>query len=133
MALHDRYRGAKLQQINITNLVDVALTLVICLLMIAPLIEQGIDVRLPAASPARIDVARSVLITAAPGDVYYLGAERVTTAELFERLRDRKAAQPDLSVVVKGDESVPYRNLVRVLDIVKRCDITAVGLATREE
>lgn len=133
MPLQDRYRGVLLQQINITNLTDVALTLVVCLLMIAPLIEQGIDVRLPPSSPARINVVKSVVLTVAPGDVYYFGSERVSPAEIFERLRERKASEPDLSVVVKADERVPYRNLVVVLDIVKRCEITAVGLATREE
>ena len=59
----DHKSGFPISNINITNLVDVALTLVIILLMIAPLIEQGIEVKLPESSPSKIEVKKSIVIT----------------------------------------------------------------------
>ena len=41
-----------------------------------------------------------------------------------------KAADPDLSVVVKGADEVDYQNMITVLDVLQQLDITKVGLAT---
>ena len=120
-----------LSQINITNLVDVALTLVIILLMIAPLIEQGIEVKLPASSPSKIEVRKSIIITVAPGNVYYIGSKKVSLRQLYRILKEKSRENKKLSIVVKGDENVPYKNVVKVLDIAKKCKINMIGLATR--
>ncbi|MBN1445012.1 MAG: biopolymer transporter ExbD [Candidatus Omnitrophica bacterium] len=120
-------------QVNITNLVDVALTLVIILLIIAPFIEQGIEVKLPASSPGKVTVENSTVITVAPNDVYYVDDKKVTLRELYNIVREKKKADANLSVIVKGDESVSYKNIVRVLDISKKCEIEAIGLATQLE
>ncbi len=119
--------------INITNLVDVALTLVVILLIMAPFIEQGIEVKLPASSPAKVQAENSVIITVAPDDVYYLDNRKVTLRELYDALRERKRAKENLGVIVKGDESVSYKNIVKVLDISKKCKIETIGLATQVE
>jgi len=120
-------------QINITNLVDVALTLVIILLIIAPFIEQGIEVKLPASSPGKVTVENSTVITVAPGDVYYIDDKKVTLREMYNILKEKKNADANTSVIVKGDESVSYKNIVKVLDISKKCEIEAIGLATQVE
>lgn len=120
-----------LSQINITNLVDVALTLVVILLMIAPLLEQGIEVKLPESSPSKIEVKKSIIITVAPKNVYYIGSKKVSLRRLYRILKEKSKENEKLSVIVKGDEKVPYKNIVKVLDIAKKCKINMIGLATR--
>lgn len=122
-----------LTQINITNLVDIALTLVVILLMLAPMIEQGIEVNLPVSAPARIAVDRSIILTVAPGQTYYMGSRRLTLDEIRNRLQAERERSSDISVIIKGDMQVPYGDLVTVLDTVRRCNIRAVGLVTRPE
>ena len=135
MSLQKNFREnhSVLSRINITNLVDVALTLVIILLMIGPLIEQGIEVKLPATSPGKISVEESIIVTVAPGEVYYIGREKVKLRQLYQTLKEGKTQNPQLSVIVKGDEKVLYRDLIKVLDIAKKCKINMIGLATRTE
>lgn len=120
-----------LSQINITNLVDVALTLVIILLMIAPLLEQGIEVKLPKSSPYKIKVKKSIIITVSARNVYYIGSKKVSLRQLYRILKEKSRENGKLSVVVKGDENVPYKNIVKVLDIAKKCKINMIGLATQ--
>ncbi len=122
-----------LYQMNITNLVDVALTLVIILLMVAPLIEQGIDVRLPKSAPYKISVEKSIIITLAPKNRYYIGSRKVSLRQLYKILKSKKQQNPEISVIVKGDEKIYYQELIRVLNVVKKCDIKKIGLATRQE
>jgi biopolymer transport protein ExbD len=45
-------------------------------------------------------------------------------------LQQLKAADPGLSVVVKGADEVDYQFMVNVLDVLRQLDITKVGLAT---
>jgi len=120
-------------QVNITNLVDVALNLVIILLIMSPFLEQGIEVKLPVSSPGKVQVENSTIITIAPGDVYYIDDRKVTLREMYNILKEKKRINEHLSVIIKGDESVLYKNIVKVLDISKKCNIETLGLATQAE
>ena len=125
----DHKSSFPISNINITNLVDVALTLVIILLMIAPLIEQGIEVKLPESSPSKIEVKKGIVITVSKNNTYYLGSKKITLRNLYRELRAKRGT--GVSVIVKGDRDIPYKNIIKVLDIVKKCKIEKVGLATK--
>jgi len=60
-----------------------------------------------------------------------LNGTAVTGAELKGDLRQMKADNPDMPVVVKGSDEVEYQNMVVVLDTLQQLDITKVGLATQ--
>ncbi len=98
-----------LSDINITNLVDVTMTLLIVFIMIAPMIEQGIDVTLPTAEPKRIDVGEVMTVAVAENGRVYLEGQRVSIDELKERLTDIHAARPDVPVMIKADQGLPLR------------------------
>ncbi|MCM8785348.1 MAG: biopolymer transporter ExbD [Candidatus Omnitrophica bacterium] len=119
-------------QINITNLVDIALTLVIILLMIAPMIEQGIEVNLPKSASYEIKSEQSIIITIAPGNQYYVGGRKMSLGEIYNFLKE-KSQEKGVSVIVKGDEKVYYSDIIKILDIVKKCKIDMIGLATQVE
>jgi biopolymer transport protein ExbD len=120
-------------QVNITNLVDVALTLVVVLLIIAPFIEQGIEVKLPVSSPGKIKGEEALIVTVAPEDVYYINEKKVTPRELYNILREKRAGDENLSLIIKGDRDVYYKNIIKILDIAKKCKIDVIGLATQTE
>jgi len=118
-------------QINITNLVDIALTLVIILLMLAPMIEQGIEVSLPKSGPYEMKIEKSIIITVSPDNKYFIGGKETTLEEMYNFLKQK--SQEGISVIVKGDGRVSYENIIKVLNIVKKCKIELIGLATQPE
>jgi len=119
-------------QINVTNLVDVALTVLIMFILVAPLIENGVAVNLPEASASEMDFRDTVNIKIAKGGAIYLGEgeEKIGLMELRKRLRPLAAANPKLPVNVLADAKVVYQDLISVLDAVRRAGIVNVGLAT---
>jgi len=119
--------------INVTSLVDVMMTLLIIFIIVAPMIEQGIDITLPTAEPKRIDVADVLSISVAENERVYLEGQRVTIEELEERLADVHAAREDIAVVVKADTDLKYGKVVEVLDTVRRVGITKLAMATKPE
>ncbi|MGC8976980.1 MAG: ExbD/TolR family protein [Candidatus Ratteibacteria bacterium] len=130
--MRNRNKRPEIAQINITNLVDIALTLVLCLLMLAPMIEQGIEVSLPKSSPYEMKIEKSIIITVAPDNRYFIAGKQMSLREIYNFLKN-KTYDNQISVIVKGDERVPYENIIKILDIVKKCNINMIGLATQTE
>jgi biopolymer transport protein ExbD len=118
--------------LNVTPLMDLAWNLLIVFIIMATATVQGIMVDLPKASAAP-SLARpntkAVTITA-DGQIY-LGTAVVTIGQLESRLRQYKALDPDLPVVLKGDASIQYDRVIEVLDVMKRLQITELGLVTQ--
>jgi biopolymer transport protein TolR len=98
--------------INVTSLVDVMMTLLIIFIIVAPMMEQGIDITLPTAEPKRIDVAEVLTISVAENERVYLEGQRVTLEEL-------------------GERDLKYGKVVEVLDTVRGVGITRLAMATK--
>ena len=120
-----------LADINVTNLVDVTTMLLIIFIMVAPMIEQGIDVTLPTAEPKRIDVGEVMTVSVAANGRVYLEGQRVSVDELRSRLTDIHTAMPDVPVLLKADQELSYGRVVEVMDVVRGVGITRLALATR--
>ncbi|MNV41022.1 Biopolymer transport protein ExbD/TolR [compost metagenome] len=60
----------------------------------------------------------------------FLDAYPVSLAELEDRLRTEKALNPDIPVIVRGDAQVQYARVVEVLDLLRKIELTQVGLVT---
>lgn len=118
--------------LNVTPLMDLAWTLLVVFIIMATATVQGISVELPQASAApSLAEPKTKAVTISGDGRIYLGTAQVTLTELQQQLRQYKAADPDLPVVVKGDAGVRYDRVVQVLDVAKQLQITNVGLVTQ--
>ena len=117
--------------INVTSLVDVMMTLLIIFIIVAPMLEQGIDITLPTAEPSRIDVAEVLTISVSENERVYLEGQRVTLEELTERLSNVHAAREDVAVLIKADSDLRYGRVVEVLDTVRGVGISRLAMATK--
>jgi biopolymer transport protein ExbD len=118
-------------ELNLTPLMDLAWTLLIVFVIMATATVQGIMVDLPkaGASPS-LGKPKTKAVTITSDGRIYLDTATVSLGELEMRLRQYKAADPDLPVVVKGDASIQYHKVIEVLDIMKRLQIGQLGLVT---
>jgi biopolymer transport protein ExbD len=119
-------------ELNLTPLMDLAWNLLIVFIIMATATVQGISVNLPKASAApSLAKAKTRAVTIAADGRLYLDTSVVSPDELEVRLRQAKAADPAVPVVVKGDSSIQYERVIEVLDIIKRLEISQVGLVTQ--
>jgi biopolymer transport protein TolR len=118
-------------EINVTSLVDVMMTLLIIFIIVAPMIEQGIDVNLPSAEPKRIDVADVLTISVTENERLYLEGQRVTMDELRDRLGNIHSARDDVAVLIKADSEIRYGRVIEVLDTVRSVGILRLAMATK--
>jgi len=129
-----RDEGDLYDDLNVTPLMDLAWNLLIVFIIMATATVQGISVALPKASASpSLAKAKTRAVTITSDGRIYLDTDVVSARELESRLRQLRAADPALPVVVKGDAQVQYERVIEVLDIVKRVEISQVGLVTQPQ
>ena len=120
--------------INITPMLDLAYVLLVIFIIMTTASVQGIKVDLPKAS-ATVSLAQpqTQVISVANNGNIYLNAYPVTLPDLENRLRTQKALTPNFPVVLKGDAAVQYQKVMEVLDLLRRLELSKVGLVTGKQ
>jgi biopolymer transport protein ExbD len=118
-------------EINVTSMLDLAWVLLIVFMIAVTASVQGIKVNLPKASntPSLAKPHTKAISIMSDGSLY-LDAYPVTLELLESTLRQYKAVDPELPVVVKGDAAVQYQSVMAVLDMLQRLEIHQLGLVT---
>ncbi len=124
-----------LTEINVTPLVDVMLVLLIIFMVTAPLIQQGVEVKLPDARAKAIDAEEQKLVLSIKADKsLWLGtsedAARIPFDALEEKLRANVRAQKDRELYLMADKTLPYGYVVDVMATVQRAGVVNVGMVT---
>jgi len=124
-----------LTEINVTPLVDVMLVLLIIFMVTAPLIQQGVEVKLPEARAKAIDAQEQKLVLSIRADrTIHLGtgddAARIPYEELEDRLKANARAMKDRELYLMADRSLPYGFVVEVMATVQRAGIVNLGMIT---
>ena len=119
--------------INVVPMLDLAWNLLVVFMIVVTASVQGISVNLPKASAAvsKIKPTTKAITITAEGTIF-LDSYPVTLGELETRLRQAKASDPNLPVVVRGDEKISYKNIIEVLDLLQKLEITQLGLVTQK-
>ena len=126
-----------MSEINVVPYIDVMLVLLVIFIITAPLLTQGVKVDLPQADAQPLDVESQepLVVTIDSTGSYYVNygenqgspvEPRVLAARVAALLRHR----PGLSVVVRGDEHVPYGDVVLLMTILQGAGAPSVGLIT---
>ena len=126
-------RGRKpFSEINVTPLVDVALVLLIIFMVTAPMIIEGhMPVRLPRAATGEQMSNLGLVVSVAADGTVEVGGKVVAKSQLAAEIKSRLSS-PDLPVIIRGDESVPYGVVAAVLDAAREAGALKLALASRQ-
>jgi len=117
--------------INVTPLVDVMLVLLIIMMLIAPMLQQGVDVRLPQASNTvdKPETQGQTILSITADNRFYVNSVQVADNELLSRIMTAiEDAGGEKIVLIKGDEDAPYASIMQAMDELRRVGIEDVGL-----
>ena len=122
-----------LSDINVTPLVDVMLVLLIIFMVTAPLLHQGIPVALPEAAAESLptEIEDPLVVSINREGIVYLQDDPIHPTLLVERLLPMIESRGDDRVFLKADETVPYGQVIQVLDVLRRGGVTQVGMVTQ--
>lgn len=118
--------------INVTPLVDIMLVLIIILMVTAEFTKyRTIPIQLPKVNAATMKrEPQKIALTIKDGGRIYLNDKLLEDrGSLGQRLKQAKAAQPELAVILRAEGKTEYQDVLKLLDEVKESGISKVGLA----
>jgi biopolymer transport protein ExbD len=128
-------QGGLKADINVTPLVDVMLVLLIIMMLVAPMLQKGVDVKLPSAgnTTPRPDTQGQAVVAIQASKLVYLNAVPVRQADLATKVADMVAKQVDKLVLIRADEDVDYATVMETMDNLRAAGIEDMGLITERK
>ncbi|MBR7128305.1 MAG: biopolymer transporter ExbD, partial [Lentisphaeria bacterium] len=114
--------------------IDLTFLLLIVFMITMPLVEYSTQVSTPAMNSAPMpDAKDSQIIVVDKNGHYFIGKNRISEAELIETVNNLKISNPDLKLLIKGDEAVEFGKVIELMKIIKNGGFEDVSLITQEE
>ncbi len=119
-------------EINVTPLVDVMLVLLIIFMVTAPMMTQGVDVKLPESSaPAIPSDDERLVVTVTQDRQVYINDNAVDIGELESKLGAITQNRGDRKgVFLRADETIPYGYVMQVMGSIRQAGIDQIGMVT---
>jgi biopolymer transport protein ExbD len=136
MAMTAAGKGGAISAINVTPLVDVVLVLLIIFMVVTPLLQRGKDVKLPIATKQKEvekEPADPMIVSVTSDKRLWLEKDQVTDEELKAALGRKLAAEPWKPILVKGDQSLAFGDVRRVLKDAQEAKAKSVKLGVEEK
>jgi biopolymer transport protein TolR len=118
--------------INVTPLVDVMLVLLIIMMIVAPLLQQGIPLTLPLAvnSVEKPETAGQTVVAVNAQGKFYVGQKEVRKDDLGDAVRNLLETKKEKVVIIKGDRAAQYGAVMEAMDQLRKAGIEDMGLIT---
>jgi len=120
-------------EINVTNLVDVVLVLLIIFMITAPMMQAGVDIKLPKSSEAPRDVSNGIVVSIDKNQDVFIDKYKIPIKEFESRLKTIRETKKFHPVYIRADEKVPYGTVMQIMSRIKKLGIDNVGLVTEPE
>ena len=131
-------KGGPMADINVTPMADVMIVLLIIFMVITPLLQKGVDVRLPQAgnTKERKDEPKSIVVAVKKDTTTYLGSAKLDNqAELLPQIKERLQDLPEGArmIYLKADEGLPYSEVMKVMDLCREAGVEEVALISERK
>ena len=128
-------KGGLKADINVTPLVDVMLVLLIIMMLVAPMLQKGVDVRLPQASNSadKPETQEQTVIAIAADKRLFLNSQPVREEELTQKVLESLESKKEKVILIKGDEDAPYSAIMATMDRLRAAQIENIGLVTEKK
>jgi biopolymer transport protein ExbD len=125
-------KGGVKSDINVTPLVDVMLVLLIIMMLVAPMLQQGVSLTLPVAGNTvdKPEVAEQTIIAVAKDGTMYLNSRAVLEEDMAERVKEILEQQTEKIVLIKADEEATYSAVMAAMDQLRAAGVEDIGLIT---
>jgi biopolymer transport protein ExbD len=131
-------KGGPMADINVTPMADIMIVLLIIFMVITPMLQKGVDVKLPQAgnTAERKDDAKTIVVAIKKNTDTFLQigntpSQRLESqAELIPQIKERLQDLPEGArmIYLKADDQLPYAEVMKVMDLCREAGVEEVAL-----
>jgi biopolymer transport protein TolR len=125
-------KGGVKSDINVTPLVDVMLVLLIIMMIVAPLLQKGADVKLPVATNTadKPETQDQTVVAIDKNDRYFVNGLPVARDQLRTKVEEILETKKERIILIKADEDAKYAAIMDCMDELRAIGIEDMGLIT---
>jgi biopolymer transport protein ExbD len=126
-------KGGPMADINVTPMADIMIVLLIIFMVITPMLQKGVDVKLPQAgnTKERKDEPKSIVVAVKKDRTTYLGTQKLDDQNQLQGLvKERLQDLPEGSrmIYLKADDQLEYAEVMKVMDLCREAGVEEVAL-----
>jgi len=127
--------GAVKSEINVTPLVDVMLVLLIIMMIVAPMLQKGVPVKLPTAenSSDKPETQDQTVLGVTADRAVYVDSVQVPLSELRRKIETTLEEKSVKLLYIKADEDAPYGAVMDAMDEARAAGVEDMGLITEKK
>ncbi|MEQ1897981.1 MAG: biopolymer transporter ExbD [Vicinamibacterales bacterium] len=128
-------QGGVKSDINVTPLVDVMLVLLIIMMIVAPMLQKGVNVRLPEAanSSDKPETQDQTVLGIQADRSLYVNSTMVSMGDLRRKMEEALETKTQRIVFIKADIDAPYGTVMEAMDELRASGIEDMGLITENK
>ena len=127
-------KGGAIADINVTPMADIMIVLLIIFMVITPMLQKGVDVKLPNAANTkeRKDEQKTITVAIKADSTTYLGSTKMENmpTDLSNQIKERLEDLPEGNkmVFLKADQGLAYSEVMKVMDILREAGVEEIAL-----
>ena len=135
MAMNLGGKGGVKSDINVTPLVDVMLVLLIIMMIIAPMLQKGVDVKLPTASNTvdKPETQDQTVVAVTADGRFHLNSKEIADDDLAPRVTEVLENKKERIILIKADEDAPWSRVMVAMDTLRKAQVEDMGLVTERK
>jgi biopolymer transport protein TolR len=131
-------KGGVMADINVTPMADIMIVLLIIFMVITPMLQKGVDVRLPTAgnTKEKKDEQKTITVAIKKDTTVFLGGVKVEkTEDLVPQLKEKLEDVPEGSRILylKADAELAYSEVMKVMDLAREAGVEEVALIAEQK
>jgi len=114
---------------NVVPLCDVLLVLIIIFMVITPMVQKGIDVKLPETTADTSATPQGLIVLTLKKNMsVMINQEQISLEMLPSRLRNLYSTRQDKTIFIRAYAKVPFYKVIELIDIAKGAGVDTTGL-----
>jgi biopolymer transport protein TolR len=119
--------------INVTPMADIMIVLLIIFMVITPMLQKGVDVKLPLAgnTKERKDEPKTIMVAIKKDSTTFLGGIKLDNQnDLVPQLKERLEDLPEggKMIYLKADQDLAYSEVMKIMDLAREAGVEEIAL-----